>query len=384
MTDATKPRAATHARRVPVWDNARFVCVTLVVVGHGNQRLTGDSDAALGAYLFIYAFHMPAFAIISGHFSKASPPTSRQMKKVLTDIVLPYAIMETIWSGVQFLVEGSTSLNPTKPHWTLWFLLALALFRLILPYLVLLRWPLLWCVAFSIGVGYLGNIDNTFSLARAIGILPFFFLGWQVRQWKLVDRWHLFGGHSWAIRAGAAAILIAWAAVIFSFIGLWRAIDLKYWFFYDDSYNGIGQDAWWAGAIRLGFILLAALLSAALFVLIPRRKTWLSSFGQGTMYIYLLHSFVLYPIRQSGILGDEHSSIGWLAAMIVFSIAISFLLASPLVRRVFRPLIEPKPQWLFLRLDGPDSADPIPHGASRVDPTGSRRTPPRRAPERRD
>lgn len=383
MSEASVPVAATRRRRVPVWDNARFACVTLVVVGHGIQRLTGDSDAALGVYLFIYAFHMPAFAIISGYFSKASPPSSRQMKKVLTDIVLPYAIMETIWSGVQFLVEGSTSVNPTTPHWTLWFLLALALFRLILPYLVLLRWPLLWCIAFSVGVGYLGNVDNTFSLARSIGILPFFFLGWQVRQWKLVDRWRSMDARAWWLRVAAVAIFAVWAAAIFSFIGLWRSIDLKYWFFYDDSYNGIGQDAWWAGLIRLGFILLAALLSAALFVLIPRRKTWFTGFGQATMYIYLLHSFVLYPIRQSGILGDEHSSFGWLLAMIVFSVAISFALASPLVRRLFRPLIEPKPQWLFLRLDGPEGADPIPHGASRIDPTGSRRNRPTRNRPRR-
>ena len=92
-------------KRVPFWDNARFVAVTLVVIGHGIQRLTGDSDNALIVYLFIYAFHMPAFAMISGYFSKASPPGSRQMKKVLTDILLPYFIMETIWTLVQFLVE---------------------------------------------------------------------------------------------------------------------------------------------------------------------------------------------------------------------------------------------------------------------------------------
>jgi len=373
MTDAVTTVPASRKKRVALWDNARFTAVTLVVVGHGIQRLTGDSDAALGVYLFIYAFHMPAFAIISGYFSKASPPSSRQMKKVLTDIVLPYAIMEAIWSGVQLLVEGSTSFNPTKPHWTLWFLLALALFRLILPYLVLLRWPLLWCVIFSVGVGYLGNIDNTFSLARSIGILPFFFLGWQLRQWKLVDRWRDLRAGVWWLRGGALVVFAAWAFVLFPFIGMWRSINLKDWFFYDDSYSGIGQDAWWAGFVRLAFILLAALLSLAMFTLIPRRTTWLTSLGQATMYVYLLHSFVLYPIRQSGILGDKNSSLAWLIGMIIFSVLVSIVLATPVVGRVFRPLIEPKPQWLFLRLDGPDSRDPLPRGASRVDPTGSRR-----------
>ncbi len=202
-----RPTAIPKAR-VPFWDNARFVCVTLVVIGHAIQRLTADSDNALILYLFIYAFHMPAFAMISGYFSKATPPGSRQMKKVLTDILLPYFIMETIWTLVQFIVEGKQEFNPTQPE-----LDALVPARARhLPAGTArtsrcVRWPLLWALVFSIGVGYLANVDSTFSLSRAIGILPFFVLGWQVRQWKLVDRWracrasHLVG--PWRRGAGA-------------------------------------------------------------------------------------------------------------------------------------------------------------------------------------
>ena len=63
------PAAARPKQRVPFWDNARFACITLVVMGHAIQRLTSESDPALVVYLFLYAFHMPAFAIISGYFS---------------------------------------------------------------------------------------------------------------------------------------------------------------------------------------------------------------------------------------------------------------------------------------------------------------------------
>ncbi len=364
-TTATRPNPQSK-RRVPFWDNARFVCVTLVVVGHGIQRLTYDSDNALIVYLFIYAFHMPAFAMISGYFSKATPPGSRQMKKVLTDILLPYFIFETIWTLVQFLVEGKQEFNPTTPSWTLWFLLALGIFRLILPYLALVRMPLLWAIVFSFGVGYLGNIDSTFSLARAIGILPFFVLGWQIRQWGIVDRWRAAERVTWYVRAAAVVVLVAWLFVVWRFIDFFRAIDLRFWFFYDDSYAGLGEDAWWAGFVRLGLIVLAVLLSAAVFSLIPRRTTWITKFGQATMYIYLLHSFVLYPIRETGVIEGLHSSAAWLLSMILCGIAVSIALASPLVRRIFRPLVEPKPKWLFIALD-----DDRP--ASRVDPTGSKR-----------
>jgi fucose 4-O-acetylase-like acetyltransferase len=366
MTDVALALPATRKRRVPVWDTARFACVTLVVIGHGIQRLTADSDTALVVYLFIYAFHMPAFAIISGHFSKASPPSSRQMKKLITDIVLPYAIMETIWDVVQYLAEGSTSINPTTPHWTLWFLLALGIFRLILPYLVLLRYPLLWATAFSIGVGYLSNVGGTFSLARAIGILPFFVLGWQLRQWNLVEKWHMLDKQAWWIRGVAVAIFAAWGATLVMFLDFWKSIDV-HWFFYDDSYDGLGQATWWSGLARLGIILLAVLLSAAFFVLLPRRETWVTGFGQSTMYVYLLHSFILYPIRETGILGDEHASDVWLLSMILCCIAISIALSSPIVRKLFHFVIEPRPKWLFITLDDK------PAGSSRRDPTGSRR-----------
>lgn len=359
MTEPIATQKAAPAQRVPFWDNARFVCVTLVVIGHGIQRLTIDSDPALVVYLFIYAFHMPAFALISGYFSKSGPPTKRQMTRVITDILLPYFIMETIWTLVQFLVEGKQEFNPTKPSWTLWFLLALGIFRLVLPYLALVRWPLLWSVIFSVGVGYLPNVDTTFSLSRAIGILPFFVLGWQLKKWGLVDRWHAADRVLWWVRGIAALVLAGWLAVVIAFIEPFRAIDLRYWFFYVDSYEGLGEDQWWAGGLRLAFIVLAVVLSAAVFALIPRSNTWMTSLGQATMYVYLLHSFVLYPLRETGILRGEEYDLTRLVAMILISIAISTVLATPLVRRIFRPVIEPRPRWLFVdRVDRPAPRDP--------------------------
>jgi fucose 4-O-acetylase-like acetyltransferase len=120
--------------------------------------------------------------------------------------------------------------------------------------------------------------------------------------------------------------------------------------------------------VRLGLIALAVLLSGAFFALMPRSETWITSLGQATMYVYLLHSFILYPLREAGVLTGEHSSAVWLVGMVFACIAISILLTAPIVRRVFRPLIEPKPRWLF------SSEAEQPTGVSRVDPTGSRRS----------
>ncbi|WP_144877374.1 acyltransferase family protein [Microbacterium sp. 1.5R] len=357
-----KPR-----RRVPFWDNARYACIVLVVLGHAIQRLTYDSDIALAAYLALYAFHMPAFAIISGYFSKSGSPTKVQMARVITDILVPYVIFEFLWTLTKWLVEGQAEPNFTKPSWTLWFLLALGIFRLVLPYLALLRWPLLWTVVISVGVGYLPNVDSTFSLSRTLGLLPFFTLGWWLRDRDVVARLRLLDARPWWLRAGAVAILAAAGFAAWHWVDLWEKIDLRQWLFYEDAYADLGGEQWWAGGVRLALMVLALVLSAAFFVLVPRGTYWWTRFGQYTMYVYLLHSFALYPFRESGVLRDLDPTWVWLPLVTLLSVLLALALATKPVRWVFRPLVEPRPKWLF---SDPELAGRQGH---RSDPTGSRR-----------
>ncbi len=358
---------ARKRRRVPFWDNARYACIVLVVLGHAIQRLSYDSDIAFALYLALYAFHMPAFAIISGYFSKSGSPTRTQMARVITDIILPYVIFEALWTLTKWLVEGETTPNPTQPSWTLWFLLALGIFRLVLPYLALLRWPLLWTVVISVGAGYLPNVDSTFSLSRTLGLLPFFTLGWWLRERNVVDRLRRLDVRPWWSRVLALVVLgtAGWAA--WNWLPLWQTVDLRHWLFYEDSYVDLVGDQWWAGGIRILLMLLAVVLCAAFFALIPRGSYWWTTFGQYTMYVYLLHSFVLYPFRESGVLRDLEPTWFWLPAVTALSVVLALLLATKPVRRVFRPLVEPRPRWLF--------ADPelASREGRRNDPTGSRR-----------
>lgn len=354
-------------RRLPFWDNARFACIVLVVLGHAVQRLTYDSDIALSLYLVVYAFHMPAFAIISGYFSKSDAPTKTQMARVITDILVPYLIFEGLWTLTKWLVEGQANPNLTEPSWTLWFLLALGIFRLVLPYLALLRWPLVWTIAISIGAGYVPNIDSTFSLSRTLGLLPFFTLGWWLREHDVVRRFDLLARRPWWVLASGLGLfaIAGWAA--WFFVDDWRAMNLREWLFYDENYAAIGGTQWWAGGVRLALMAVALVLSTAFFALVPRDRHWWTHFGQYTMYVYLLHSFVLYPFRESGLLRNAEPTWIWLPLVIVGSVLIALGLATRPVRWLFRPLVEPRPTWLFAdrtlaRREG-----------HRSDPTGSRR-----------
>ncbi|QEO13467.1 acyltransferase family protein [Agromyces intestinalis] len=334
-------------RRVPLWDNARWIAITLVVIGHGILPLIGEDDAAYSAYLFIYSFHVAVFVTVSGYFAKSGPPTARALKQVLTEIVFPYLIFETIWTVIRWVLGGEFALDFTTASWTLWFLIALAIWRIVLPYLVLLRWPLPIAILISIGAGYTETIDSTLALSRTFGMLPFFVFGWQLRQWRITGRWlALSTAAAWRWRAGAIALFAVLLAVMPAAIETWRDLKLRRFMLYDESYVAIGYEEPWSGLIRLGLLLLAMVLAVAFLVLMPRGHHWFTAFGGATMYIYLLHSFVLYPLRETDLLSGPQP--WWvLPTMIVFCIGVSVVLSLRPVRRVFRPLVQPRARWLF-------------------------------------
>ncbi len=344
--DAPAPRAPS-TKRVPIWDNARFIAITLVVIGHAILKLIAESDTAYGVYLFIYAFHVPVFVAVAGYFAKADPPGVKQLRRIVTDLVLPYLIFEAIWSAIHSIQAGWLSVDFVRPSWTLWFLLALIVWRVALPYLALLRYPFLISVIISVACGYLPGVGDDFALNRTLALLPFFVLGWKLRQLPFTAIWLRASVRTvWLARAGAIAVFGALALVIALNVPLWRDLKVRRFFLYEQAYPEFGYDQWWAGALRLGAIALAVLLILAFLVLVPRRTTWFSGLGQATMYVYLLHSFVLYPIRESGMLDGPQSDL-LLVGMIVFSIVVAVALAQPLVRRIFRPLVEPRARWLF-------------------------------------
>lgn len=280
--------APTHTptARVPLWDNARWIAITLMVVGHAILKLIGESDPAYAMYLFIYAFHVPIFVAVSGYFARSGPPGTRQLQRLLTDIAFPYVIFETIWTCVRWLLGGRFSLDYSTASWTLWFLLALLVWRIILPYLVMLRYPLLISIVLSIGAGYIDHIDSTFTLSRTIGLLPFFVFGWKLRQWKLTERWLTLSTASiWKWRSGALALFASVYLVIAVNIEVLRALKVRRFLLYDEGYSLFGYSEFWAGGIRLGFMILAFALIVAFLLLVPRRATWFTPLGSHHVHL---------------------------------------------------------------------------------------------------
>ena len=113
------------------FDNARFLLMAAVVFGHAIEPLTGQSRALAATYTWLYAFHMPLFVFIAGHFAHAS----LRIRPLFTRLLLPYVLLQFAYTWFGHVVHKTPewSLHLLTPDWILWFLLSLLWWRLFLP-----------------------------------------------------------------------------------------------------------------------------------------------------------------------------------------------------------------------------------------------------------
>ena len=250
--DRSGSRAAGRvAPRDAYWDHVRLLAIALVVVGHSIEKLD-ESGAMYALYLFIYAFHMPLFALVSGVFAKAEPLTRRDGGRVVTRLLVPYVVFSVIWAVVVWRVEGRFSLDLGAPYWHLWFLFALAVWRLVLPVFAALRFPVAAAVAVGVASGFMPSIGTRFDMSRTLGMLPFFVLGWAVQQrggWRALRT----AADRWPVRMIAVVVLVSGAAACLLGVDAARAGDLRAWFQLETNYADLGADGWIPGVERAGW-----------------------------------------------------------------------------------------------------------------------------------
>ncbi|MFT4231331.1 MAG: acyltransferase family protein [Leucobacter sp.] len=362
------PAAAATARppakpRIAVWDNARFLLIVLVVIGHAISTVRTDSQLGFALYAYIYLFHMPAMILLSGLFSR--PETTPKAIRSTIQLIVIWLTWEAIWAVIHFAVEGETPGQNflVSPAWTLWFLVTLATMRILLPYVAMLRRPLLFSIAVALGSSILPAIGTPFSASRTLAFLPFFVAGWLIR-----DRGWLDG--QWFVRPSRKALTAAWigiAALAAGFAlspglrGFWR---IDKWLTWRDDYAWLFRHApigdwapsqWiWTtlGGIAVAAVLMAvaAALTLALLIVTPRGQSAMTAWGSRTLFVYLLHGPIIWVLRETGAI-EWANGLGWpgLLGIAAFAIALAVLLSLAWVPKAFGPIVEPRFDWVLRR-----------------------------------
>ena len=91
VTSAPGPSAAAKVRD-PWFDNAKMALVLLVVVGHSWTLLphNGLNDHL---YDFLYAWHVPAFVLVTGYLSRSFTWAPQRMWQLVRTVVVPLSLI---------------------------------------------------------------------------------------------------------------------------------------------------------------------------------------------------------------------------------------------------------------------------------------------------
>lgn len=338
-------QASTPTRvRVAYLDNARYWVMLLVVVGHFLTELV-VLESARGVYTWIYSFHMPFFALISGYTARNYVGSYSQIRRIVSTLVVPYLLVETTLQMLTMHYDNNPKhLMVLSPQWLGWFLAALVVWRLTTPIWRTLRYPITISVAISLTAG-LVEIPNVLALPKILGLLPFYVLGLHFSQ-ELFDQLQRTRVRiaSWAILAASFVASLMWAENLHE---SWPMSWLLWKQRYDESPLLVGPIE---GMITRGWLLtIAFVLTMAALSVIPHRSSWTTAFGGRTLYAYLLHGYVILFLDRQFDLWSSIEPFGvWaVIACIVAGLLLANLLMTPMTARLFRPLFEPQLNWLF-------------------------------------
>jgi fucose 4-O-acetylase-like acetyltransferase len=336
---SSPPAARSRPRRDPYLDNAKFLAVVLVVVGHFWNNLS-DLPVVEAGYLWLYLFHMPAFVLVTGYLSRRSTTvTPHRGRQIVAGLVVPYLLFQAVY-GVLGDIATIKSAEPglLSPAWMMWFLAAVACWRLTAPLWVRVRAPVAIAVLVSLAGG--ATTAGELALTQVLGLLPFFVLGLCLKPH------HLTWLHSGAVRT-AAGVTLGAAALACCLVVPVTEMQVE-WVLWRTSYDQLGV-GWLEGALaRLGLLAVGLVLAAAFLALVPRRPVWFTPLGAHTMYAYLLHGLVVLAAMAVGAfdLPVVQTPVG-VVLTTAAAAAIGWSLMTGPVRRVARPVVEPRLRWLW-------------------------------------
>lgn len=319
------------ANRDSYFDNARFFLIFFVVFGHMIQSYIQDQESIFALYKTIYAFHMPAFILISGYFAKGLC-SKGYIKNLAKKLLVPYLIFQGMYAlFYSFILDYQTmNLNPLDPQWSLWFLLSLFFWNLLLILFKNLSPIIGLAIAFVIGIaaGYFDFITNFLSLSRTLVFFPFFLLGYHLGEEKLKVKANM--------QLRIISILVFTAVFLFFYLN--QEVDY-HWLLGSKPYSEMEDVSYISAIKRLLIYILSIITTFSFFLLVPRKNYFFTKVGKYTLYVYLLHGFFVRTFRESELkdMLPEFQAI-WLIA--IGSLLLTFLLTNKIVISFVQPFME--------------------------------------------
>ena len=268
-------------------DHIRFILIFAVVFAH-LLEVCAPFPGSLVLYKLIYAFHMPAFIFLFGYNIRYSP------RKIIYRWCLPYLTFQCLYLffSKQILKSGLVFQFIT-PFWLLWYMLACTYYQLLLPLFdtdhkgrqVL---AVLSTFVISLLVGFDQNVGYYMSLSRFFVFQPWFLLGYYCKKHDLFERLSCKPKIRFPILLGSAAVMVM----------LFPAVrTMPNGILYGSyCYAGCNGTVWMRATASIMAFAAILFLCVGLKPYLRRKLPLITTIGQHTWPIFLLHGFLIKAI----------------------------------------------------------------------------------------
>lgn len=275
-------------------DNLKGVLIFLVVLGHGLELVRQDIWAARLLYVFIYQFHMPVFVFLSGCTSKN---LEKGRRNAVENFLVPFLALNIAWNVLHFMVTGLygglESLEKMVDHpwhslltpaWTLWYILALFIWKILLPDLCRVKHVVFFSLCAGVFAGLFYEFNNFLALSRVIKLMPFFLFGYFYDMSK---------PRTLTLRKKLAAVAMLPLTIAYTYVVIHCGVPESF-FWWDRSFAASGITDVGIGVLLsiVGYLIGFGWIFAG-NVLMTSKRIFLSRIGRHTLPVYYLHTYCI-------------------------------------------------------------------------------------------
>ena len=287
----------THQRDF-LFDNIKGLLLILVIFGHSLESIIYRSNGiAKYIYTAIYIFHMPVFVFISGYFSK-----KHNMKRIISLLITYIFWQEFIYPFSLSLITINNFDSIYRPVYypqpSYWYLLALIIWRVLIPYLNKIKYIVPISILVSLIFGFLQLDFNLqyFTLGRLFVFFPFFLLGYKCSK-ETILKWrtdkHKISNSIIFISIIALTTLLLYSIKEFGVNPERPNRILMPHYYYYQCYNNITLSF----VIKTLLFIVQLISIPLIFKIVSSKPSFLSNIGRYSLSIYLPHMILLHGIN---------------------------------------------------------------------------------------
>lgn len=305
------------------FDNAKFFLIFLVVFGHVISPYRGNEEWLGAIYHFIYIFHMPAFILLAGYFSRNYHKKAYYVK-IVTQLLFPYVLLQTVYTFYynNLYTKTDFTLQYFTPRWAMWFLLSMIAWKLLLP--LFTRWTPKYAILLSVIIGIIARFievpDRFLSLDRTFYFFPFFLIGYYLFHTSIFEE---LKKKKWLVPA-LGVLLLSFTTVYFLINNIIGA-SILYGTYTSSSVTDIG--------IQLVMYATSLLITFSFFTIVPRDKGFYTEIGQRSFYVYILHGFIIKWFFETNI-GQSIQSFYDYILLFILSMLVTWMTGNKLIVRI--------------------------------------------------